>query len=288
MPEAFLVGGVRTPQGKYGGALAGVRPDDLAALVVGEAVRRGGVPAEAVDEVVLGAANQAGEDNRNVARMAVLLAGLPETVPGVHGEPALRERPDRDRLGRAGGPLRRGRPDRRRRRRVDDPRAVGDGQAGHAVGPARRGGRHVAGLAVHQPAVRAAAETADHAQHGRDRRGGRRPGRHHAGRTATRSRCAATSGPSPRSTRAGSPARSSRSARSPSTRSRAATPAWRSWPRCKPVFRAGGVVTAGSSSPLSDGAAAVVVASRDGDRAVRADAPRPHRHVGQRRRRRRT
>ncbi|MEV4641876.1 thiolase family protein [Actinoplanes sp. NPDC049548] len=82
MPEAFLVGGVRTPQGKYGGALAGVRPDDLAALVVGEAVRRAGVDAAAIDEVILGAANQAGEDNRNVARMAALLAGLPETVPG--------------------------------------------------------------------------------------------------------------------------------------------------------------------------------------------------------------
>ncbi|GGL15679.1 thiolase family protein [Mangrovihabitans endophyticus] len=82
MPEAFLVGGVRTPQGKYGGVLAGHRPDDLAALVVGEAVRRAGVPAEAVDEVVLGAANQAGEDNRNVARMAALLAGLPDAVPG--------------------------------------------------------------------------------------------------------------------------------------------------------------------------------------------------------------
>jgi acetyl-CoA acetyltransferase len=71
MPDAFLVGGVRTPQGKYGGALAGVRPDDLAALVVAEAVRRAGLPGEAVDEVVLGAANQAGEDNRNVARMCV-------------------------------------------------------------------------------------------------------------------------------------------------------------------------------------------------------------------------
>ncbi|MEV8503544.1 thiolase family protein [Actinoplanes sp. NPDC051475] len=82
MPDAFLVGGVRTPQGKYGGALSGVRPDDLAALVVGEAVRRAGVAAEAIDEVILGAANQAGEDNRNVARMAALLAGLPETVPG--------------------------------------------------------------------------------------------------------------------------------------------------------------------------------------------------------------
>ena len=76
MGEAFLVGGVRTPVGRYGGALAGVRPDDLAALVVREAVSRAGVPDDAVDEVVLGAANQAGEDNRNVARMAVA-AGRP-------------------------------------------------------------------------------------------------------------------------------------------------------------------------------------------------------------------
>lgn len=82
MGEVFLVDGARTPQGRYGGALAGIRPDDLAGLVVAEAVRRSGVPVEAVDEVVLGAANQAGEDNRNVARMAVLLAGLPDSVPG--------------------------------------------------------------------------------------------------------------------------------------------------------------------------------------------------------------
>ncbi|MCD5345909.1 acetyl-CoA C-acyltransferase [Agromyces sp. H3Y2-19a] len=86
MAEAYLVGGARTPVGRYGGALATVRPDDLAALVVGEAVRRSGLaPGEAaeIDEVILGAANQAGEDNRNVARMAVLLAGLPDEVPGV-------------------------------------------------------------------------------------------------------------------------------------------------------------------------------------------------------------
>ncbi|QDY80180.1 thiolase family protein [Streptomyces qinzhouensis] len=80
--DVFLIDGTRTPQGRYGGALASVRPDDLAALVVGEAVRRAGVPGEAVDEVILGAANQSGEDNRDVARMAVLLAGLPHTVPG--------------------------------------------------------------------------------------------------------------------------------------------------------------------------------------------------------------
>ncbi|WP_328472827.1 thiolase family protein [Actinoplanes sp. NBC_00393] len=79
---AFVLSGVRTPIGRYGGALAHVRPDDLAALVVGEAVARAGIDPGVVDEVILGAANQAGEDNRNVARMAALLAGLPDTVPG--------------------------------------------------------------------------------------------------------------------------------------------------------------------------------------------------------------
>lgn len=88
MAEAYLVGGVRTPVGRYGGALASVRPDDLASLVVGEAVRRAGleqaaIEAGAIDEIILGAANQAGEDNRNVARMSVLLAGLPDSVPGI-------------------------------------------------------------------------------------------------------------------------------------------------------------------------------------------------------------
>jgi len=80
--DAFLVGGARTPIGRYGGALAGHRPDDLAALVLGEVVRRAQLDPGALDEVVLGAVNQAGEDNRNVARMATLLAGFPETVPG--------------------------------------------------------------------------------------------------------------------------------------------------------------------------------------------------------------
>lgn len=83
MTEAYLVGGVRTAVGRYGGVLSGVRPDDLAALVVAEAVRRAGVDPQTIDEVILGAANQAGEDNRNVARMAALLGGLPDAVPGV-------------------------------------------------------------------------------------------------------------------------------------------------------------------------------------------------------------
>jgi acetyl-CoA acetyltransferase family protein len=81
--EAWIYDGIRTPFGRYGGALAGVRPDDLAAHVVRSLLaRHPNVDPGEVDEVLFGAANQAGEDNRNVARMAVLLAGLPTTVPG--------------------------------------------------------------------------------------------------------------------------------------------------------------------------------------------------------------
>jgi 3-oxoadipyl-CoA thiolase len=78
-----VLSAVRTPVGRYGGGLAGTRPDDLAAVAVRAAVERAGVPPEQIEDVWLGCANQAGEDNRNVARMAVLLAGLPESVAGV-------------------------------------------------------------------------------------------------------------------------------------------------------------------------------------------------------------
>ena len=83
MSRAVVLSAVRTPVGRYGGALSGERPDDLAALVIGAAVARAGVPPEQIEDVYFGAANQAGEDNRNVARMAALLAGLPESVAGV-------------------------------------------------------------------------------------------------------------------------------------------------------------------------------------------------------------
>ncbi len=80
--EVVILSAVRTPIGKYAGALKEVRPDDLAALVIAEAVRRAGVAPDVVEDVILGCANQAGEDNRNVARMALLLAGLPVEVAG--------------------------------------------------------------------------------------------------------------------------------------------------------------------------------------------------------------
>ncbi|MCH2161677.1 MAG: acetyl-CoA C-acyltransferase [Phycisphaerales bacterium] len=82
MRRTAIIAAVRTPIGRYGGSLAGVRPDDLAAHVLGAVVDRTGIDPGLIDDVYFGAANQAGEDNRNVARMAALLAGLPETVPG--------------------------------------------------------------------------------------------------------------------------------------------------------------------------------------------------------------
>ena len=77
-----IVSAVRTPIGRYGGGLSSIRPDDLAAIAIKAAVEKSGIDPSTIDEVYLGAANQAGEDNRNVARMSALLAGLPETIPG--------------------------------------------------------------------------------------------------------------------------------------------------------------------------------------------------------------
>ena len=82
MRKTAIVAALRTPIGRYGGALASIRPDDLAAHVLRALIERSGIDAALVDDVYLGAANQAGEDNRNVARMSALLAGFPETVPG--------------------------------------------------------------------------------------------------------------------------------------------------------------------------------------------------------------
>jgi 3-oxoadipyl-CoA thiolase len=82
MPDAYIVETARTPMGAYRGALSGVRPDDMAAHVIGAVVERSGVDPASITDVYFGAANQSGEDNRDVARMAALLAGLPQSVPG--------------------------------------------------------------------------------------------------------------------------------------------------------------------------------------------------------------
>jgi 3-oxoadipyl-CoA thiolase len=83
MPRAVVLSAVRTPIGRYGGVLSGVRPDDLAGIAISAAVERAGVDGGVIDDVYFGCANQAGEDNRNVARIGALLAGLPESVAGV-------------------------------------------------------------------------------------------------------------------------------------------------------------------------------------------------------------
>src|SRR6202521_3888713 len=84
MKTAYIIDVVRTPIGKLGGALSAIRPDDLLATVIRAVVARNpGIDIHAIEDIVAGAANQAGEDNRNVARMAALLAGLPESTPGV-------------------------------------------------------------------------------------------------------------------------------------------------------------------------------------------------------------
>ena len=83
MKNAFIVDGIRTAVGKFGGSLSQVRPDDLAAIAISELVKRNpNLDTSQIDDVILGCANQAGEDNRDVARMSLLLAGLPQSVPG--------------------------------------------------------------------------------------------------------------------------------------------------------------------------------------------------------------
>ena len=100
MTDAFIVDGFRTPIGSFGGSLAAVRPDDMGALVISRLLaRHPSLDPARITDVIFGCANQAGEDNRNVARMSLLLAGLPGVRSGDHGEPALRLRPERGRDG---------------------------------------------------------------------------------------------------------------------------------------------------------------------------------------------
>src|SRR5271156_475152 len=132
MIEAFICDAVRTPIGRYGGALSSVRPDDLAAVVLRELTKRNAeLDPKAVDDVILGCANQAGEDNRNVARMSALLAGLPADVPGATIN-------------------RRGRYRDRRRRREHEPGALRDVEGRGALRTRRADVRYHHRLAVRE------------------------------------------------------------------------------------------------------------------------------------------
>ena len=184
MPEAFICDAVRTPIGRYAGALAKVRTDDLAAVPLKALMARNPkVDWTKLDEVYFGCANQAGEDNRNVARMALLLAGLPDNVPGVTRQPAVRLGPQCGRRGRAGDPRGRHRFRDRRRRRVDDARAASCmGKAHGGVLARGRDLRHHHRLALHQSADEEAVRRRCDAGDRRERRRGipgdaRRPGR---------------------------------------------------------------------------------------------------------------
>ena len=165
MREAWIVDAVRSPIGRHGGALSGVRPDDLAAVVLKSILDRTGVPASEVEDVYMGCANQSGEDNRNVARMA-LPGGISAGGGGMHGEPPLRIRVG---SGRGRGPCHSGRRRghlHRRGRGVDVPGALGNPEGGGSF-PAREyyGIRHLVGVAVHKsPAGR----NGSHRIHGGD------------------------------------------------------------------------------------------------------------------------
>ena len=207
--EAWIVDAVRTPVGRYGGALAAVRPDDLAAIAIRAVVERSGIDPALIEDVILGCANQAGEDNRNVARMAALLAGLPGGGRRADGQPAVRLRPPGDQLGRPRDRRRRRRRVHRRRRRVDDPGAVRDGQArGRLRSRRARAAGHDARLAVRQP--EAGRRCTTRTRWARPRRTSPSAGRVDRGSARTRSRWSASSGRSRRSRAGGSTARSCR------------------------------------------------------------------------------
>ena len=161
--------------------------------MIREAVARAGVPAEQIEDVWFGAANQAGEDNRNVARMAALLAGLPESVGRRHRQPALRLRSRGRRRRVPRGDRGRRRPLRRRRRGVDEPRAVRDAEGREAVRARRPSAlRHDARLALHESEARRAVPAR---VDGRDRRERRRAvGRDAGGSGRVRARVAAALG----------------------------------------------------------------------------------------------
>ena len=291
--DAWIIEAVRTPIGRYGGALASVRPDDLAAAAIRAVVDRSGIDPALIEDVILGCANQAGEDNRNVARMALLLAGLPVEVAGQtvnrlcgSGLQAINSAAHAIQAGDGdvfiGG-----------RRRVDDPRAVRDAQARGRLRPRRRelvdttlGWRFVNPRLAAMYYPYSMGETAENvAERWTVRRPGA-PGRLRAGQPAEgggRHRGRPVRRPARAGPRAAEEGRSGR--RDARRASRAPTRRAEALARLRPAFREGGSVTAGNSSGINDGAAATLVVEANRARGAGLNADGAHRLHGRRRRR---
>ena len=165
MMEAYICDAIRTPIGRYGGALASVRADDLAAIPIRALMERNPkVDWKAVDDLIYGCANQAGEDNRNVARMAALLAGLPMDVPGTTVNRLCGSAMDA--VGLAARSIKSDRAHDRRRRREHDARAVCDGQGGERLQPSSGSLRHHHRVALREPQAGRGVRHAFHAADG--------------------------------------------------------------------------------------------------------------------------
>ena len=258
-----------------------VRTDDLAAIPIARSAgAQPGVDWQRLDDVIYGCANQAGEDNRNVARMALLLAGLPEGVPGVDRQPAVRLEHGCGRHGRPRDRRRRDGSRGRRRRREHVARAVRDEQGRRAVRarasrsrtPRSAGGSSTRGWSRRTAPTRWPRPPRTSPPSGRSR-----------ARIRTRSRCAASSAPAPRSRPAGWPRKSCRSPcrsakdRSPCRADEHPRPdtTLEALAELKPIVRPDGTVTAGNASGINDGACAVLLASEEAVQGARPDAARP-------------
>ena len=216
VPEAVIIDALRTPMGGFRGSLAGIRPDDLASHVVSAAVERNGIDPSRIDDVYMGAANQSGEDNRDVARMAALLAGLPVDVPGVtvnrlcaSGLEAVNQASRALRLGEGSLYLAGGVESMSRAPWVLPKPENGLPRGEQTLYDTTLGWRMI------NPRMEERYSTESMGETGRERRRDA-TGSHVRSRTASRSR--ATSGPSPRRRRAASPNRSCRSRSLPRSR----------------------------------------------------------------------